>query len=59
MAAIETTYTVATFAVVGAAGIGAFGFVMHRRHRYNPNLIGTLIAALLCFLLLEALPALI
>lgn len=58
MAALQMTYAVALFAVVGAAGIGALGFVMHRRHRYNPNLIGTLIAALLCFLLLEALPAL-
>jgi hypothetical protein len=31
---------------------------MHVRHKYHPSLIGALIGAFLCFLLLEALPAL-
>jgi hypothetical protein len=32
---------------------------MHIRHKYEPNLIGALIGALMCFLLLETIPALI
>ena len=32
---------------------------MHIRHRYDPNLVGALVGGFLCFLLLEALPALI
>ena len=31
---------------------------MHMRHKYTPNLIGALIGALLCFVLLETIPAL-
>lgn len=33
--------------------------VMHVRHKYQPRLIAALIGAICCFLLLEALPALI
>ncbi len=38
---------------------GAGIVTMHRRHKYEPNLIGALIGALLCFVLLETIPALI
>lgn len=47
--------TVALIAVL----IEALAVVMHLRHRYSPNLIGALIGALMCFVLLETLPALI
>jgi hypothetical protein len=30
---------------------------MHARHQYRPDLIGALIGALLCFVLLETLPS--
>ena len=43
---------------LGIAVIGVMLIAMHRRHTYSPNLIGALLGALLCFLLLEALPAL-
>jgi hypothetical protein len=46
------------FAALGAIVIGGLLAAMHVRHRYHPNLIGALIGGLLCFLLLEALPAL-
>ncbi|RQH09855.1 hypothetical protein [Paraburkholderia dinghuensis] len=45
------------FVVLGAILISALMVSMHLRHRYQPNLIGALIGALCCFLLLEALPA--
>jgi hypothetical protein len=38
--------------------VGVLLVVMHLRHKYHPSLIGALIGAMLCFLLLEALPAL-
>jgi hypothetical protein len=38
--------------------VGALLFVMRVRHKYHPSLIGALVGAVLCFLLLEALPAL-
>ncbi|KHJ63719.1 hypothetical protein ACVCIC_25830 [Burkholderia glumae] len=47
-----------TFALVGAALIGGLLAMMHRRRTYHPNLIGAMLGALLCFLLIEALPAL-
>ncbi|MFM0338114.1 hypothetical protein [Paraburkholderia fungorum] len=46
------------FACLGLVLIGALLIVMRLRHKYHPNLIGALIGAMLCFLLLEALPAL-
>jgi uncharacterized membrane protein YeaQ/YmgE (transglycosylase-associated protein family) len=46
------------FAIVGAIVIGGLLATMHMKHKYHPNLIGALIGALLCFLLIEALPAL-
>ncbi|WP_296650403.1 hypothetical protein [Paraburkholderia sp.] len=45
------------FVVFGMVLIGALAASMYWRHQYQPNLIGALIGALLCFLLLEALPA--
>ncbi|WP_144163110.1 hypothetical protein [Paraburkholderia sp. BCC1885] len=43
---------------IAAVLIGVMLAVMHLRHKYHPSLIGALIGAVLCFLLLEALPAL-
>jgi hypothetical protein len=45
------------FVCAAVAMIAGLLVVMRMRHRYHPNLIGVLIGALLCFLLLEALPA--
>lgn len=56
---LEISYVVLAFAALGAIVIGALAAVMHVRRQYHPNLIGALIGALLCFLLLETLPALI
>lgn len=55
----EISYLALAFAALGAIVIGALLTVMHVRRKYHPNLIGALLGALLCFLLLEALPALI
>lgn len=61
--AIDSTFGISSvtlaFAVLGAIVIGALLAAMHVKRRYDPNLIGALIGALLCFLLLEALPSLI
>ncbi|KAB0637379.1 hypothetical protein [Burkholderia latens] len=54
----ELSYVMIAFAVVGAILIGALLAAMHMKHKYHPNLIGAMIGALLCFLLIEALPAL-
>ncbi|AXE93347.1 hypothetical protein ACTJLC_02310 [Paraburkholderia sp. 22099] len=51
-------YMMVAFAGLGLVVIGGLLIVMRRRHKYQPNLIGALIGAMLCFLLLEALPAL-
>lgn len=53
----EISYVVLAFAALGAILIGALLTAMHVRRRYHPNLIGALIGALLCFVLLETLPA--
>jgi len=45
------------FAGLGIVLIGGLLASMRVRHHYDPSLIGALIGALLCFLLLEALPA--
>jgi hypothetical protein len=47
------------FVAVAAVLIGVLAVSMHMRHKYSPNLIGALIGALLCFVLLETIPALI
>ncbi|WP_321792396.1 hypothetical protein [Caballeronia sp. J97] len=47
------------FVALGAVLIGLLGIVMHLRHKYSPNLIGALIGALMCFVLLETIPSLI
>ena len=54
----ELSYMTIAFAVVGAIVIGGLLATMHMKHKYQPNLIGARIGALLCFLLIEALPAL-
>lgn len=46
------------FICLGLLLIGGLAVVMRMRHRYHPNLIGALIGGMLCFLLLEFLPAL-
>jgi hypothetical protein len=38
--------------------VGGSLVIMRLRHKYHPNLIGALIGGMLCFLLLEVLPAL-
>ncbi|MEM5452219.1 MULTISPECIES: hypothetical protein [Paraburkholderia] len=53
----EISFVLMAFMALGAVLIGGLLASMHMRHRYHPNLIGALIGALLCFLLLEALPA--
>lgn len=58
---INGTFEISTvlmaFVGLGVVLIGGLLAMMHLRHRYHPNLIGVLIGALFCFLLLEALPA--
>ncbi|KVL41519.1 hypothetical protein WS98_06355 [Burkholderia territorii] len=54
----ELSYVMIAFAIMGAIVIGALLATMRMKHKYHPNLIGALIGALLCFLLIEALPAL-
>ncbi|WP_446903526.1 hypothetical protein [Burkholderia sp. YIM B11467] len=54
----ELSYVTIAFAIVGVIVIGGLLAAMHMKHKYHPNLIGALIGALLCFLLIEALPAL-
>ncbi|KNH05830.1 hypothetical protein BRCH_03907 [Candidatus Burkholderia brachyanthoides] len=49
------TVALIAFVVLSAVLIGVLAVSMHIRHKYSPNLIGTL----LCFVLLEAIPALI
>ena len=53
------TVALVAFVALSAVLIGALLVTMHMRHKYEPNLIGALIGALLCFVLLETIPALI
>ena len=55
----EVSYVMLAFVALGAIVIGALVTLMHVKRRYHPNLIGALVGALLCFLLLEALPAIL
>ncbi|NPT46196.1 hypothetical protein GNZ12_33715 [Paraburkholderia sp. 1N] len=55
---IEISSTMIAFVCLGLLLVGGLLIVMRLRHKYHPNLIGALIGAMLCFLLLEALPAL-
>ena len=55
---IMNSYVMVTFLCLGLLVIGGLLVAMRLRHRYHPNLIGALIGAMLCFVLLEALPAL-
>lgn len=54
----EVSYMTLAFAALSAIAIGALLTAMHVKRRYHPTLIGALVGALFCFLLLEALPAL-
>jgi hypothetical protein len=53
------TVAMIAFVTLSAVLIGVLAIVMHMRHKYSPNLIGALIGALMCFVLLETIPALI
>ncbi len=53
----EHSYVLMAFVAMGVLLIGGLLVSMHLRHRYQPSLIGVLVGALFCFLLLEALPA--
>jgi hypothetical protein len=54
----EISYVMIAFTCLGLILVGGLLTIMHMRHKYYPNLIGALIGAMFCFLLLEALPAL-
>jgi hypothetical protein len=54
----EISAALIAFICLGAVLIAGLMIVMHLRRAYHPSLIGALIGAFLCFLLLEALPAL-
>jgi hypothetical protein len=53
----EISNTILTVAALGVVAIGVSMAVMRIRQKYQPTLIGALVGALLCFLLLETLPA--
>jgi len=53
------TVALIAFVALSAVLIGALAVVMRIRHKYSANLIGALIGALMCFVLLETIPALI
>jgi hypothetical protein len=53
------TVALVAFVALSVVLIGVLAAVMHARHKYSPNLIGALIGALMCFVLLETIPALI
>lgn len=55
----EISHLTLAFAALGAILIGALLTLMHVKRRLDPNLIGALAGALLCFLLLEALPTIL
>ncbi|MFM0011950.1 hypothetical protein PQR46_03685 [Paraburkholderia sediminicola] len=55
---IEISSVMIAFTCLGIILVGGLLVMMRLRHKYHPNLIGALIGAMLCFLLLEALPAL-
>lgn len=55
---IQISSVMIVFMCLGLVLVGGLLVVMRLRHKYHPNLIGALIGAMLCFLLLEALPAL-
>ena len=55
---VMLSYLLPAFVCVGLLVIGGLLIAMRLRHKYDPNLIGALIGGMLCFLLLEALPAL-
>ncbi len=56
--AAHTTIAMIAFVAISVLFIVGLLVTMHLRHRYQPNLIGALIGALLCFILLETLPVL-
>ena len=55
---IQISTVMIAFTCLGIVLVGGLLVMMRLQHKYHPNLIGALIGAMLCFLLLEALPAL-
>ena len=55
---IQISTVMIAFTCLGIVLVGGLLVMMRLRHKYHPNLIGALIGAMLCFLLLEALPTL-
>ena len=55
---IQISTVMIAFTCLGIVLVGGLLVMMRLRHKYHPNLIGALIGTMLCFLLLEALPAL-
>ena len=55
---IALSQVMIAFTCLGLLLVGALVIIMRLRHKYHPNLIGALIGAMLCFLLLEMLPSL-
>ncbi|EIF29921.1 hypothetical protein BCh11DRAFT_05380 [Burkholderia sp. Ch1-1] len=55
---LQISSVMVAFLCLGLVLIGGLLVMMRLRHNYHPNLIGALIGAMLCFVLLEALPAL-
>lgn len=54
----EISGAMLAFVCLSVVLIAGLTVVMHLRHTYYPGLIGALLGAFFCFLLLEALPAL-
>ncbi|HTI16639.1 MAG TPA: hypothetical protein VL598_03130 [Trinickia sp.] len=57
-ASFQISLITLAFAALGAIVGGVLAKTRRAKRHYDPTLIGVLIAGLLCFLLLEALPAL-
>ncbi|NML29310.1 hypothetical protein [Paraburkholderia antibiotica] len=55
---IAISQAMIAFIGFGLLLVGGSLIVMRLRHKYHPNLIGALVGGMLCFLLLEMLPAL-
>ncbi|WP_322046926.1 hypothetical protein [Paraburkholderia sp. J67] len=54
---LNIPYVLMAFMGLGVLLIGGLLASVRFRHRYPPSLVGAIIGALFCFLLIEALPA--
>ncbi|APA84005.1 hypothetical protein BJG93_00255 [Paraburkholderia sprentiae WSM5005] len=55
---VAVSHAMIAFFCLALLLVGGSLAIMRLRHRYHPNLIGALLGAMLCFLLLEVLPSL-